>query len=148
MFSNLEIQFKVSFNCHSGLNILKERLKINKYGKRKRGGKFRKVSATSWVNRMNSSRQNGLVVFYFNMMFHSDLFGSPQMVLLSINGKSVKWDYLHGGFLHGIPPGFPSGPNNAIIITIRSRWFWVSATWNKPQICVSPLWNLLPSDSP
>lgn len=133
MFSNLGIQSKVSFNCHSELNILKERLKINKYGKRKREENFRKVSETLCVNRMNSSGQNDLVIFYFNVMFYSDLFGSPQLVLLSFSdGKSVKWDYLHGGFLHGIPPGFPCGPNNAIIITIRSRCFWVSATWNKP----------------
>ena len=149
MFSNLGIQSKVSFNCHSGLNILKERLKINKYSKRKWDENFREVSETLWANRTNSSGQNDSVIFYFNVMFCSDLLGSPQMVLLSLsNGNSVERDYLHGGFLHRIPPGLPGGPNNAIIITVRSRCFWVGATWNRPQICASPLLNLLPSESP
>lgn len=55
-------------------------------------------------------------------MLHPDLFGCPHVVLLPLsNGESVEGDYLHGGLLHGIPAGFPRGPNDAIVIAIRSR---------------------------
>lgn len=72
----------------------------------------------------DSQRETLFIILYFNMVFRADLFGSPKLVLLPLSdGESVEWDYLHGGFLHGIPTRLPSGPNNAIIITIRSRCF-------------------------
>lgn len=70
-------------------------------------------------------------------MLHADLFGSTHVVLLSIsNGESVEGNYLHGSFLHGIPAGFPCGPNNAIVIAIRSRCLRVSATCKGSEVHV------------
>lgn len=63
------------------------------------------------------------------MVHGADLLGSSQVVLLVISDvQSVERDYLHRGLLHGIPAGFPGGPNNAIVITLRRRRFGVGAT--------------------